>query len=263
MDLLLNNKIALVTGASKGLGYATAQSLASEGCQVIIISRNKTNLEKAAATIKAQTGKQVLFYPADVSKKEAIQGLFKFIQTQYGQLDIVVANSGGPKAGKFEDLPEESWYRAIENNLMGTIRLFKAGINLMKKKENGGRLLVITTTGAKQPQDNLIISNTLRAGIHAMVKTLSREVVSLGITVNAVVPGKFMTNRQMEIANTIAKRENITVEAAIAGRVKPIPMQRMGKPSELADYIAYLCSPKAEYITGTALNIDGGFLGTI
>lgn len=264
MDYDLRGKIALVTGASKGLGYATAYQLALEGCQVIIVARNESNLLKAAKTIEEETNNPVFAFQADVSKKEDIEALTQNIIQKTGGVDIVVANAGGPKPGTFQAIPDDWWYQAIESNLMSTIRLFRNGIELIKKRrKNYGRLLVITTTGAKQPQENLLISNTLRAGVHALVKTLSREIAHLNITVNAVVPGKFMTDRQKSIINDLAKRENISSEAAIEKRLSQVPIKRMGEPNELASYVAFLCSPQANYITGTALNIDGGYLSSI
>jgi len=264
MSLHLKNKVALVTGASKGLGYATAHRLAAEGCIVVIAARNKEALISAAHTIKEETENPAIIpYATDVANKEELEKLSSFIDKEYGGVDIVVANAGGPKPGKFENIPDEWWYQAIDTNLMSTIRLFRNGLQLMKKKGAGGRLIVITTTGAKVPQANLLISNTLRAGIHALVKTLSKEIAALNITVNAVVPGKFWTDRQRSIVNNIAKKENLTTEATIAKRLSEVPMNRMGEPKELANYIAFLCSSQADYITGTALNIDGGFLATI
>lgn len=263
MDYQLKDKIALVTGASKGLGYATALQLAKEGCSVIIVARNEITLSQAAKTIEQETNNSIFTFKADVSQKEDIEKLTHTITKQFGGLDIVVANAGGPKPGTFQDISDDWWYEAIESNLMSTIRLFRSGLSLIKKRNNWGRLLVITTTGAKQPQENLLVSNTLRAGIHALVKTLSKEIAHLNITVNAVVPGKFMTARQMNIVSALAKRKAISIEEAINIRLAPVPLKRMGVPSELASYIAYLCSPHADYITGTALNIDGGYLGSI
>ncbi len=261
MDLALKNKIALVTGASKGLGFAAALRLAKEGCKVIISSRSKANLAEAAEIIKSKTGQTVWSFQADVSKKEDIQLLFDFVKKEVGTLDILLSNSGGPKPGKFDSFTDEIWYEAMDNSLMSTIRLFRGGIEMMKEK--GGKLMVITTSGAKQPQANLILSNTFRAGLHAMIKTLSKEIASLGITVNAIVPGKFMTDRQMGAVNALSKRANISTEEAIAKRLEQVPMGRMGEPEELANYIAFLSSPLADYISGTALNIDGGYLGSI
>ena len=263
MDLQLNNKITLVTGGSKGLGFGTAQRLASEGCKVVISSRNEVNLVAAAAKIKEITGQTVLTFPADVSKKEDITQLMEFVKSKCGGLDILVSNSGGPKPGKFDSFSDEMWYAAIENTLMSTIRLFREGLAIMREQRRGGRLLVITTTGAKQPQDNLLLSNTLRAGIHALVKTLSREIAATGITVNAVVPGKFMTDRQMSAVKALANRENCSFEEAIEKRLAQVPLNRMGQPNELGSYIAYLCSLHADYITGTAMNIDGGYMASI
>lgn len=263
MDLQLKNKIALVTGGSKGLGFGAAQRLAAEGCKVVISSRSTANLAEAAAKIKAATGQTVLTFPADVSKKADISKLLAFVQQECGGLDILLSNSGGPKPGKFESFSDEIWYAAIENTLMSTVRLFREGLAIMKAQGNGGRLMVITTTGAKQPQDNLLLSNTLRAGLHAMIKTLSREIAHLGITVNAIVPGKFMTDRQMSAVKALSNRENISIEAAIEKRLAQVPLKRMGEPTELGNYVAFLCSPLADYISGTALNIDGGYLGSI
>lgn len=263
MDLQLKNKVALVTGASKGLGFAAAQRLALEGCQVIIASRSKENLEHAFEAIKRETGQEVVSFAANVSKREDIQSLFDFVKQKFGKIDILLSNSGGPKPGKFTGFNDEDWYEAMEDCLMSTVRLFRGGIELMKSNEAGGKLLVITTTGAKQPQDNLLLSNTFRAGIHAMVKTLCREIAPLGISVNAVVPGKFMTDRQMSAVNALSKRANLTTEQAIAKRLEQVPLGRMGAPEELANYIAFLCSPLADYISGTALNVDGGYLGSI
>lgn len=263
MSLQLTNKIALVTGASGGLGFATALRLAQEGCKVIISSRSPENLAHAASLIKEETGNIVWTKPADVSKKAAIDSLFEFIQEEFGQIDIVVSNSGGPKVGKFENIPDDWWYQAVDNNFMSTVWLFQRGLAMMKANKTAGRLLVITTTGAKQPQDNLILSNTTRAAVHALVKTLSRDIAQLSITVNAVVPGKFMTDRQMSAVKGLANRENLTIEEAITKRLSQVPIGRMGEPKELANYIAFLCSPQADYITGTAMNIDGGYMSSI
>ncbi len=263
MNLGLQNKIALVTGASKGLGFAAALRLAKENCKVIISSRSEANLANAVSLIKSETGQTVLSFPADVSKKGDIENLFNFVKKEVGELDILLSNSGGPKPGTFDSFDDEHWHEAMNNSLMSTVRLFRGGIKMMKTKGQGGRLLVITTSGAKQPQPNLLLSNTFRAGIHAMVKTLSKEVASLGITVNAVVPGKFMTDRQMSAVNALSKRANISTEEAIAKRLEQVPLGRMGNPKELANYIAFLSSPLADYVSGTALNIDGGYLGSI
>jgi len=263
VDLGLKNKTALVTGASKGLGFAAAMRLAKEGCRVLISSRSESNLLAAKEKIKNETGQTVLTFTANVSKKKEVELLFDFVKKEMDTLDILLSNAGGPKPGKFDSFDDEDWYEAMEVSLMSTVRLFRAGIAMMKAKGQGGKLLVITTSGAKQPQENLLLSNTFRAGVHAMVKTLSKEVAALGITVNAVVPGKFMTDRQMSVVNALSKRANISTEQAIAKRLEQVPLGRMGEPAELANYIAFLSSPMADYISGTALNIDGGYLGSI
>jgi len=249
MKTSLEHKVALVTGASGGLGFATALRLVQEDSEVIIVSRSEENLEKAVASIYKETGKTVKSFAADVSKVEDIERLFGFVKSTYDRLDIVVSNSGGPKLGTFENLTDEDWAAAYNNSLMSTVHLFKNAIPLVKKG-SGGRFVVITTTGAKQPQPNLILSNVMRAGIHALVKTLSAEVA-------------FMTDRQMFAVKKLAERENLSIADAIEKRLIGVSLNRMGEPIELANYIAFLCSNQANYITGTALNIDGGFIKSI
>lgn len=257
MDLGLRNRVALVCGASSGLGKAVAMGLAREGARVAICSRTPEKLEKAAEEIRRSTGAEVLAAPADVSVPAEVKKLVKTVYAHFKQLDILVTNAGGPPPGQFLTLPEEAWQKALDLNLLSTLHLCREAVPHMKSS-GWGRIVNITSFSAKQPQDNLILSNTARAGVLGLAKSMANELAPYNILINTVCPGAFETERHLALSKKRAENEGISVEELMKKRVKEIPLGRIGHPEEFADLVVFLCSDRASYITGTAIQIDGG-----
>ena len=257
MDLHLKDRVAAVAGASAGLGFASALTLAQEGCRVAICSRGGERLDKAAQSIRDQTGSEVIAIAMDVSQPAGARQFIRQVVDHFKRLDIVVANSGGPPSGQFSQMTDEQWLQGVQGNLLSTVAMFSEALPTVQKSDQG-RLIAITSISAKQPLPNLVLSNAARAGVHGVVKTLSREIAATGVTVNAVCPGNIQTDRQIELAQQAAKREGITVEQALAGRASTIPIGRLGDPMEFGAAVTYLCSRQASFISGVALLVDGG-----
>ncbi len=257
MDLHLKGRVAAVAGASAGLGYASALTLAQEGCRVAICSRKVERIEKAAQSIRDQTGTEVLALAVDVSQPAGARQFIQKVVEHFGQLDIVVANSGGPPSGQFAQMTDEQWLQAVQGNLLSTVAMFHEALPTIQKSDQG-RLIALTSVSAKQPLPSLVLSNAARAGVHGVVKTLSREIAPTGVTVNALCPGNIQTDRQIELAQQAARREGISVEQALADRAATVPMGRLGDPMEFGAAVTFLCSQPAAFITGVALLVDGG-----
>jgi len=251
-----------VAASSAGLGYASALTLAQEGCRVAICARRPEKLESAAQSIREQTGVDVLAVPLDMSQKDAPARFIQATVDHFGQLDIAIANAGGPPSGTFTEMTDEQWHQALEQNLMSAVRLFRAALPHVQASDQG-RLIAITSISAKQPLDGLLLSNAARAGVHGMAKTLSRELAPTGVTVNIVAPGITRTDRITELAEQTAAREGITVEEAYARRAASVPMGRLGDPMEFGAAVTFLCSKQAAFISGVALPVDGGFLAAL
>jgi 3-oxoacyl-[acyl-carrier protein] reductase len=238
VDLGLKDRRALVIAASKGLGRACAQTLADEGAQVFISSRDPAAIEAAAKAIKAAG-----WAAADVSKKGEPESLVEQAVAKLGGLDMLVVNAGGPPPGTFQTTPLEGWEPAFHLTLMSAVRLVKASLPALKRSGQG-RIVFITSISVRQPIATLVLSNSLRAGVTGLAKTLSREVAPDGITVNCLAPDGVLTDRIRELKVTAANS----------------PLRRFGDPSEFAAACAFLCSKQAGYITGQTLGVDGGTL---
>jgi len=262
MDLGLKNKVALVAAASRGLGRAVAEELAAEGAQLVICSRSEEKVSQAAKEIAEAHGAKVLAAVADVSNPEDVKRLTEFAGERLGRIDILVTNSGGPPAGPFESFTFDHWEAATKLLLHSSVELARQVLPGMKERK-WGRILNITSIAVKQPVDNLILSNSLRAAVTGFARTLANEVAAFGITVNNIMPGYTRTERVEELAQTMAEKQGITAADFIERWQKEIPMRRIGEPREFAALAAFLVSERASYITGTSIPVDGGWIKSL
>jgi 3-oxoacyl-[acyl-carrier protein] reductase len=259
MDLGIKDKVALVTASSSGLGKAAALQLSREGAKVAICARNGEKLFKAKDAIISETASEVKAYPADVTKTDQIKGLVESTTADLGPIDILVCNAGGPPPGLWDDFVPDDYREAVELNLMSTISLCYEVVQDMKEKK-WGRIICIVSISAKQPIKNLILSNTARAGVLGFAKSFSDQIAPYNITVNSICPGYTMTERVENLAKSFAESGKGTVEDFYRKAEGEIPMGRIGSTEEFGQTVAFLASEGAGYITGTALQIDGGFI---
>jgi 3-oxoacyl-[acyl-carrier protein] reductase len=256
MDLGLKGKRALVLAASRGLGYASALGLAREGCHLVICSRDQQRIEAAADVIRRDTGARVKALVADVSSGAEAKRLVDAAVAEYGGLEIVVHNAGGPPAGETLQMTDEQWQKAFEQNLLSFTRIVGAAAPEMKKA-GYGRVITIASSSIKQPIPNLALSNALRAGVWGIAKTMSRELAPQGILVNVVAPGRIDTERIAELDHANAQKSGKSIEDVRKASVASIPLGRLGRPEELANLVVFLASQSASYITGQAITVDG------
>jgi 3-oxoacyl-[acyl-carrier protein] reductase len=256
MDLGLKGKRALVMAASRGLGYACALGLAREGCQLVICSRDENRVETAADAIRRETGAKVKALVADVSSQAEAKRLVDAVVSEYGGLEIVVHNAGGPPAGETLAMTEEQWHKAFEQNLLSFTRIVGAAAPEMEKARYG-RVVTIASSSIKQPIPNLALSNALRAGVWGIAKTLSRELAPKGILVNVIAPGRIDTERIAELDQANAQKSGKSIEDVRKASVASIPLGRLGRPEELANLVVFLSSQAASYISGQAITVDG------
>jgi 3-oxoacyl-[acyl-carrier protein] reductase len=257
MDLDLAGKRALVAAASRGLGKAIALRLAEEGASLAICARDAERLEKAAEEIRQRTGAEVLAVPTDLTDYEQIKRLVRRAEEHFGGVDILVANAGGPPPGPFLELSDEQWQAAFQLTLMSAVRLAREVLPGMIARR-WGRLIFSTSVSVKQPIENLILSNSLRLAVIGLAKSLANELAKYNITVNSVCPGPTATDRMKELITAQAERQGISYEEAERAWLSDIPMGRLGRPEELAALVAFLASERAGYLTGTAIQVDGG-----
>lgn len=261
MDFGLKDKVALVAAASQGLGLAVAIVLAQEGARVSICGRDQARLDEAASAIRSAGGTQVLTVIADVSQSEDARRFVDESATHFGRVDILVTNAGGPPSGEFLDLDEEAWRRGVDLTLMSAVNLCYAAVPHMRKT-GGGRIIAITSVSVKQPLRNLTLSNSIRAAVVGLTKTLSIELAPYNILVNAVLPGWTRTKRVDELMDARVQKQGVSREQVESGIVGDIPLKRMGEPDEFAAVVAFLASDRASYMTGVAIPVDGGSIRT-
>ena len=263
MDLKLTGKCALVTGASRGLGYATALGLAQEGCKVAINSRNPASIAQAAETIAQQTGASVYAMAGNAADPGFPGQLVQDAVEKMGGLDLLVTNTGGPPAGKFTDFDDAAWQQAVELSLLSHVRLIRAALPHLRQSP-AASVLTITSYSVKQPIANLVLSNSVRAATVGLTKSLALELGAEGIRFNSILPAWTETERVVELMSHRARVNGPSVEEEIARQSKESPLGRMANPEEFANAAVFLLSPAASYITGVMLTVDGGmYKGTL
>ena len=259
MDLGLHGKVALVAAASKGLGRAVAEELAAEGAVLVLCARGDEALQETCAALAKAHGGPVLGIAANVADPADVARVVQAALARFGRIDILVTNAGGPPAGTFDALSADHWDAATRLLLTSVVELTRAVLPGMKER-GWGRILNITSISVKQPVANLMLSNSLRAAVTGMARTLATEVAAFGVTVNNILPGYTRTERVVGLAQATATSEGISAEAATARWEAEIPMRRLGEPREFAALAAFLCSERASYITGTSVPVDGGWI---
>ncbi len=259
MKLGLKNKVALVTASSKGLGRACAEVLAEEGAKIAICARDGHVLKETADEIANATRAEVLAIPADMANSADIEQVVKETVRHFGKLHILVTNAGGPPAGYFDEFEDRQWQEAFNLTMMSAVRLIRAALPHMKQ-EAWGRIINITSVSVKEPIDNLVLSNSIRASVHGMAKTLANQVAQHGITINNVMPGYIHTDRVEQLARHTAENSGQTIEEVLAELGQPTPVGRIGRPRELGALVAFLASEQAAYINGVSIPVDGGRL---
>jgi 3-oxoacyl-[acyl-carrier protein] reductase len=259
MDLGIAGKVAIVAAASRGLGRAIAFELAREGAALVICARGREHLERARDEIVAATGASVRAIVADVSELSGVDQVASEALLQHGSVDILVTNAGGPPAGTFESHGWDAWHRAVDLTLRSVVELTRAVLPGMKERR-WGRVINVNSIATKQPVDNLMLSNSVRAAVTGFARSLANEVAPYGITVNSVLPGYTRTDRVDDLASSTAAKESIAPGDVLARFEREIPMRRLGEPNELAALATFLASNRASYITGQSIAVDGGWI---
>jgi 3-oxoacyl-[acyl-carrier protein] reductase len=259
VELGLAERAAIVTGSSRGIGKAIALGLAREGAHVTICARNDEELKAAAEEIRRATGARVLALQTDLVREEDVERLVQETRKEFGGIDILVANTGGPPPVPFSSIAEEQWPNAWNQLFMSLVYLCKEVIPHMQEKKRG-RIVIMTSIAAKQPVENLILSNSIRAGILGFTKTLANELAESNILVNSVCPGYTLTERIDELAKFDEQKTGKPRSEIIRDWSKAIPLRRMAEPREIADMVTFLASDRSSYVTGAAIQVDGGWI---
>ena len=259
MDLGLEGKVALVAASSKGLGKAIALGLAREGCQMVMCSRDEARIQFAAEEVREASGVRVEAIAADVTLESDLRNVAEQALARFGRVDVLVNNAGGPPPGGFDDVDDQAWQSGFELTLLSAVRLTRLLLPGMRERR-WGRIVNVTSNTVKQPNANMLLSNSIRSAVTAMANTLAREVARDGVTVNNLAPGRIYTERTEQLDAFNAKRQGITVEQIRSAIDQQIPIGRYGRPDEFAAAAVFLASQQASYITGVTLLVDGGLV---
>jgi len=262
MDLGIRGKVAFVAAASKGMGRACALGLAAEGARVAMAARTASEIEAAAADVARRTGAEAVGIAADLSRAEDVSRAMARTRAVLGEVDILVANVGGPPPGGFEQSSDEQWRAAFEQVHLSVVRLIREVLPHMRQRR-WGRILTIQSSSVKQPVDGLILSNGVRPGVAGFLKTLAGDVAKDGITVNLVLPGRIETDRFLEHQRARAAAAGVSLEEQMRRGSADIPMGRVGTPEEFANMLVFLASERASYVTGTCAQVDGGLIKSV
>ncbi|MCC6188828.1 MAG: SDR family oxidoreductase [Anaerolineales bacterium] len=259
MDLGLKDKIALVAGASRGLGAATARELAREGAAVIMCSRDaRTLVRTQEAIFLEQNGRTpTMVVEADLTRDEDVTRLMSMATARFGRLDILITNCGGPPSGRFEDHDLDAWRAAVDTTIFSVVRLIRAALPELRKSDCPS-ILTFSSNSARQPVPYLALSNSLRLAVVGLTKTLALELGPEGIRVNSLLPAWTKTERVMQIMEERSQRNHTTVEAEMEKQAEESPLGRLGTVEEFARAAVFLCSPAVPFMTGVMLPFDGG-----
>ncbi|HEY2013150.1 MAG TPA: SDR family oxidoreductase [Bryobacteraceae bacterium] len=257
MDLGLKDRVAIVAASSQGLGKAVALGLAREGAILALCARTEATLTAAAEEIRGETGAGVITRAIDVTDYEQVRRFVAEVVSEYGRIDICVANAGGPPSKSFADTTVDEWQAANNLNLMSTVYLARETLPVMKERR-WGRFIAITSVTVKQPVEGLVLSNAVRSGVNALCKTLSNEYGPYNILVNNVCPGFTATARLVSLSRKLAEKEGVSPQDIEQRWAKQAPLGRIGQPEEFANLVVFLASERASYITGTSIAVDGG-----
>lgn len=257
MDLGIKGETALVVGASEGIGYESAKALLEEGVDLILCSRNADKLKQAAAALEQAVGRSVRWFAADVTKTAEVAALQKWLEQQTLKLDILVSAVGGSQRALFDELDDAAWYANYEFNVMGTVRVIRATLELLKKS-GAGRIVILGAAGPRMPYPHQLVSNVHKAGLIAMVKTLGAEFQPFNIRVNSVSPGRTMTGLWTKRIDKLAQERGVPPAAIVDEFSHEIPLGRFAQPEEIAPMVAFLASHKTSYVTCQSILVDGG-----
>ena len=256
MNLNITNKVFMVAGASSGLGLGIAHQLAAEGAKLSIASRTPDKIAQAAAAISSETSSEVRGYVFDARNQESIKHWVQATIHDFGHIDGIVINAGGPPPGSFDELDDKAWQSAFDLTMMGAVRLIRESLPALKV--NGGSILTLTSSTIKEPVDYLTLSTVMRSGVASLAKSLADQLASDNIRINNLIPGSIQTDRMDALNQYVARRGNVTRDQAQANIEADIPMGRYGETEEFAKAATFLLSDAASYITGSSLAVDGG-----
>ena len=262
MDLGLTGKVAIVAASSKGIGRAVAEGLAAEGARVAMLARDREALELAAREIRDRRQAEVLAIPADLASPEDIRRVVATTVERWGTVNVLVCSAGGPPAGTFATVDDAAWQRAFDLTLMSVVRLVRE-VRPHMQKAGGGAIVTLQSSSVKVPIDNLILSNSIRAGVAGLAKTLALELAKDNIRVNTVLPGAILTDRLRSLMTEQARLAGKSYEEMRRAREANIPLAHIGEPEDVANMIIFLASERAKYVTGVAVQVDGGLVKSV
>jgi len=260
MELGIRGRVALVAGASAGLGYAAAEALAAEGARVVLASRDPARIQEAARRVTMSTGEPAHGVSIDVRDADAGERMVAAARERFGEPSILITNAGGPAPGPFAKLTLQDFEESLRLNFLSAVALTRAALPGMQTAR-WGRIVHVTSTTIHEPSVGLFLSSSVRPAVAGFSKALSREVASFGITVNVIAPGLIATDRLRELGEYRAKESGKSVDEEMVTMGEQVPLGRLGRPDEFGSLVAFLCSERAAYVTGEAIRLDGGRTG--